>query len=423
MGIEKSQKAANEPEKERVSFGDPLADQGLPEGNATKLPARLTARLTPRLAAEIRRSLLSAYDVGKRDLPWRGEADPYRIWVSEVMLQQTRVETVVPYYRAWMNRFPTVEALAEADEDEVLRAWQGLGYYSRARRLREGARVVRERFGGSLPPSSLELRDLPGVGEYTAGAVASIAYGEVVPAVDGNVKRVLARLFDLPAPSPRELRVLAADLVDPKRPGDFNQALMELGALVCTPRTPVCINCPLDSVCLALERGTVNMRPAPKTKKPLPEVDVAVMVAVASDDTGVFRLLLRKRPSSGLLAGMWEFPGVEVEAKALGRTAEADRSYIRGQAGGFAEALGLGPLLIAAEPTLDFDLISLDVVTHVFSHLKARYWPFLLSVDRARVGSCDSTGCEWVSLDSLNDVPLPVAQGKIARAALKAAGI
>ena len=246
MRVEKSQKAANKPQKERVSSGDPLGDQGSPERNGTDF------------AAEIRRRLLSAYDVGKRDLPWRGEEDPYRIWVSEVMLQQTRVETVVPYYRAWMDRFPTVEALAEADEDEVLRAWQGFGYYSRARRLREGARVVRERFGGCLPRSSLELRDLPGVGEYTAGAVASIAFGEVVPAVDGNVKRVLARLFDVPTPSPAELRALAADLVDPKRPGDFNQALMELGATVCTPRAPLCGECPLDSICLALERGTVN---------------------------------------------------------------------------------------------------------------------------------------------------------------------
>lgn len=161
-----------------------------------------------------------------------GRADPYRVWVSEVMLQQTRVDAVVPYYLAWMDRFPTLEALAAAPLDDVLRAWEGLGYYARARNLHRAAVVVRDRLGGEVPRTADDLRALPGVGEYTAGAVASIAFGEAVPAVDGNVRRVLSRLYDEAEPTPAWLRERAAALVDPERPGDFNQALMELGATV-----------------------------------------------------------------------------------------------------------------------------------------------------------------------------------------------
>jgi A/G-specific adenine glycosylase len=226
-----------------------------------------------------RRLLLEAFDKGKRDLPWRGESDPYRIWVSEVMLQQTRVETVIPYYKRWLQRFPSMEALAAAREEDVLLAWQGLGYYSRARRLLGAARIIRERHGGRLPRAAEELRRLPGVGEYTAGAVASMAFGESVPAVDGNARRVLARLYDLPDPRPGELRELAGALVDPHRPGDSNQALMELGATVCLPRSPLCPSCPVEELCMAKARGTVGERPPRRARRPVPEVEMAVVVA------------------------------------------------------------------------------------------------------------------------------------------------
>jgi A/G-specific adenine glycosylase len=375
--------------------------------------------------AYIRRLLLAAYDAGKRHLPWRGETDPYRIWVSEVMLQQTRVETVIPYYRKWVERFPDIDALAEAEEDEVLRVWQGLGYYSRARRLHQGAQVVRERFGGSLPSTQAGLRELPGVGDYTAGAIASIAFGEVVPSVDGNARRVLSRLFDLPNPSLRELRGLAGKLVDPERPGDFNQALMELGALVCLPRSPRCEECPVGSECLALARGTVGERPGPKTRKAIPEVDVAVLVAVIRDDSGTPCVLVRKRPNVGLLAGMWEFPGVELEAgSALSRLqlthrknsrqgmAPNARPRARERAISLALELGLG----AAEGTVGPSRllhIDLPVVTHLFSHLKVRYWPFVIPTgSRAGARPGREVG-RWVSLEELDHVPLPVAQRKI----------
>ena len=192
-----------------------------------------------------RRALLGHFDRSRRALPWRSERTPYRVMVSEFMLQQTRVETVIPYYERWLRRFPGWEALADAGEDEVLRAWTGLGYYRRARNLHRAARVVRERFGGELPKEPAALKRLPGVGEYTAGAVASIAFGRAVPAVDGNVRRVLCRILDVAAPTAGRLREEAARLVDPGRPGDFNEALMELGATVCTPRAPGCGGCPV----------------------------------------------------------------------------------------------------------------------------------------------------------------------------------
>ena len=370
-------------------------------------------------AETVRRLLLTAYDAGNRSLPWRGESDPYRIWVSEIMLQQTRVETVVPYYERWLESFPDIDSLAMAEEDDVLRVWQGLGYYSRARRLHQGARLVRERYGGALPRNSEELRKLPGVGEYTSGALASIAFGEAVPAVDGNVKRVLSRLFDLPSPSPGEFRLLATELVDRERPGDFNQALMELGALVCVPRSPRCDECPLGPVCLAQERGTVDERPARRPKRPVPEKDEVVLVAVARASDGGLRLLLRKRPSTGLLAGMWEFPGVE----AAGAFFDA--------ATDLAKDLGLSLTSVPASPRSH--LTPMGVVTHVFSHLKVRYRPFLLrssfppSLITFSVSGpdspedTDSVGTRWTSEEQLKQIPLPVAQQKMCGMALKLA--
>jgi A/G-specific adenine glycosylase len=249
--------------------------------------------------------------------------------------------------------------------------------------------------------------------------VASIAFCEVVPAVDGNVKRILARLFDLPSPTPGELRALATELVDPHRPGDFNQALMELGALVCTPRNPRCGKCPIQGECLALERGTVAERPAPREKKKVPEVDVAVLVAVAVPNGGATsgeepRFLLRKRPAQGLLAGMWEFPGVDI---AKDPSAESARGIVIG----FVEALGLSSIGQYPQP--------MDPVIHVFSHLKCTYRPALLQVSStpirpARSGESqdEATTWKWVAPEELQGTPLPVAQQKIFRAALEILG-
>jgi A/G-specific adenine glycosylase len=278
----------------------------------------------PEQLSALRRALLGHYDETSRDLPWRGETDAYRIWVSEVMLQQTRVETVIPYYKRWVEQFPDIDSLADADLDDVLLAWQGLGYYRRARGLLAGAAVVRERHGGRMPTAVDDLRGLPGVGEYTAGAVASIAYGTPVGAVDGNVRRVLARLFDVPAPTAKWLRATAADLVDPRRAGDWNQALMELGALVCAPRSPRCGECPLATWCAATKAGTQEDRPAPVRKKTAESRTWATAVVV--DRSG--HALVVRRPPDGLLAGMWAFPDALLDgdgaAPAEGRAGRAD---------------------------------------------------------------------------------------------------
>ena len=372
-------------------------------------------------APEIRRLLLAAFDAGKRDLPWRGDSDPYRVWVSEVMLQQTRVETVIPYYKEWMKRFPDLDALAGAEEEQVLRVWQGLGYYSRARNLLGAARMVRESMGSRLPDSFSGLRALPGVGEYTAGAVASIAFGEAVPAVDGNVRRVLSRLFDRPHPGPSELRSLAGALVDPVRPGDFNEALMELGALVCTPRSPLCGRCPLEVLCLAHQRGTEEERPGRRPRGPVPQVDVAVVVAI-SGISDHMRLFLRRRPQTGLLAGMWEFPGVDLTAgedpvgAALTLAGELGLAAPRARPGGEPRGPEVGTL--GEERYFDLGPVPLAPVTHAFTHLKARYLPFLV---RVTAGGEPSPDGRWLSAAEVDGVPIPVAQGRILRSALKAA--
>lgn len=221
------------------------------------------------------------------------------------MLQQTRVETVIPYYLRWLERFPHIDALADAPVDDVLKHWEGLGYYSRARNLQRAAQMVRERHAGAVPTRFDDLRGLPGVGHYTAAALASIAFAEPHAAVDGNVRRVLARVFDLPAPRPAELQQLADRLLDRAAPGDFNQAMMELGATVCTPRAPGCAVCPVKRLCRARRNGTVASRPAPKVKAVLPQEQINTLVAVHQGAA-----LVVQRPGRGLLAGLWEFPAV-----------------------------------------------------------------------------------------------------------------
>ena len=261
--------------------------------------------LTPRL--------LTWYRGNARDLPWRQTRDPYRIWVSEIMLQQTRVAAVLGYYARFLEAFPTVEALAAAGEDRLMKCWEGLGYYSRARNLQKAARLVTEQHDGQFPADYTMLLDLPGIGEYTAGAIASAAFGLPFPAVDGNVLRVMTRLTDchedivLPV-----TKALVKDWVSahmPAAPEDiriFNQALMELGATVCGPNTtPRCEACPLAELCLGQLRGTAEMLPVKAAKKPRQTEEMTVYVLEREG-----RIALRKRPKTGLLAGLWEFPNV-----------------------------------------------------------------------------------------------------------------
>ena len=265
-----------------------------------------------RLAAAVPEPLVGWYRQNARDLPWRREPTPYRVWVSEIMLQQTRVEAVKPYYRRFLEALPDIPALAAAPEEQLLKLWEGLGYYSRARNLQKAARQIMERYGGEMPPSYELLLGLAGFGEYTAGAVASIAFGVPVPAVDGNVLRVFSRLLaaesDVLAPAVRKgYRQLLLAAMPQDRPGDYNQALMELGATLCAPNGPPrCGECPLARLCRGYAGGNPGAFPVKSAKKERRVEEKTVFVAACPEG-----VLLRRRPDGGLLGGLWEFPWAE----------------------------------------------------------------------------------------------------------------
>lgn len=258
-------------------------------------------------------NLLAWYAREGRDLPWRRTRDSYRIWLAEIMLIQTQVTTVLPYYERFLALFPTVQALAAAPLDDVLKAWEGLGYYARARHLHRAAREVVERYGGELPRSPQALLKLPGVGEYAAGAILSIAFGQDEPALDGNVRRVFSRLFYVEGPpearaTQDELRRLARLALPAGRAGAFNQALMDVGATICTPRRPRCAACPLAQHCEARRRGSPEAVPAHRKKRALPHYEVTAALIWRDGE-----VLIAQRPAEGLLGGLWEFPGGKQE--------------------------------------------------------------------------------------------------------------
>jgi A/G-specific adenine glycosylase len=274
--------------------------------------AKAHAGPDPDRALDIQRRLLSWFAAHKRDLPWRADRDPYRVWISEAMLQQTRVETVRPYYERFMARFPTLEVLANAPIEDVLAAWSGLGYYRRARTLQAAARAIVAEHGGAFPRDRESLLALPGIGPYTAGAIASIAFDAPEPLLDGNVARVFCRLFardgdPTSAGLRAELWQLARDLLPRKEScGDWNQALMELGALVCTPRDPGCDACPLRAHCRAAEQGRASELPRPRARRPMIHVELSIAAVVDGD-----RWLLERRPRSGRMAELWQLPTLE----------------------------------------------------------------------------------------------------------------
>jgi A/G-specific adenine glycosylase len=341
----------------------------------------------------LRAPLLRWYRRQRRDLPWRRCRDAYGIWVSEIMLQQTQVATVVPYYERFTERFPDVGTLARASEDEVLSLWSGLGYYRRARALHAAAKEIVNRHDGHLPDDVSALKQLPGIGRYTAGAIASIAFDRPEPVLDGNVRRVLARVLAMdgvksgPGAMERELWEVAAVLVQGSHPGDLNQGLMELGALVCTPRTPACEACPVASLCQARAEGNPEAYPAARTRKPT----VRVRVAVAWVRRGQ-RLLLERPVSAGPFRGRWDLPAVEVPTDEDGgealRRAVADR-----------HALEIRPAERAA------------VASHGIMHRRLRLEVHPCSLRRGRVAS--NAALRWVDPASLVEVPVSGATHKV----------
>jgi A/G-specific adenine glycosylase len=259
------------------------------------------------------RAILDWYKQNKRDLPWRRSRDPYVVWVSEVMLQQTRVDTVLPYFERWMQLFPTIHDLARVTQQEVLIAWEGLGYYSRARNLHRAAQIIVRDMDGKIPSDPRDLLRLPGIGRYTAGAISSIAFGLNEPVLDANINRVFARVFDLTIPvrssqGMNTLWKLAETNLPPAEVGEYNQGLMELGATVCHPHVPACPGCPVKAMCQSYALGTQEERPVSQIRKSIPHHTVAAAV-IARD----CRVLIAQRPPKGLLGGLWEFPGGKQE--------------------------------------------------------------------------------------------------------------
>lgn len=344
---------------------------------------------------EAARALLDWYDAERRDLPWRAPpgavADPYRVWLSEIMLQQTTVKAVMAYFDSFVARWPTVASLAAADLDEVLSAWAGLGYYSRARNLHRCAREVVERFGGRFPPTETALRELPGIGPYTAAAIAAIAFGARATPVDGNVERVVARLFAVREPLPGArgvLRQLAATMTPAQRTGDFAQAMMDLGATVCTPKRPSCLMCPLSRQCLAHAGGIEGALPARSARSERPTRFGVAFLALREDGC----LLLRKRPETGLLARMMEVPTTD--------WLEDPRVV--------TEALRAAPV------RADWWQVPGQVV-HTFTHFRLELLVYraVAPADSALTFWADAGRCCWVARRELDRQALPSLMRKV----------
>lgn len=332
--------------------------------------------------------LLNWYNKNKRTLPWRDHPDAYAVWISEIMLQQTRVEAVIPYFEKWMRLFPTVQALANASEQDVLNAWEGLGYYSRARNLHKAAKIVAGEYGGKLPNDMDALLKLPGIGRYTAGAIASLVFGMDEPALDGNLKRVYARLFDVVVPvdslkGEKLLWDIARENLPKGKAGDFNQALMDLGAMVCIPRTPRCLLCPVMEICKARENGTQGLRPVKKAKKAVPHYAHAAGVIVRSG-----KVLLAQRPSKGLLGGMWEFPNGRVSGDPAKELVKVLRTGYN--------------LKVQRKDAMGF-------VQHAYTHFKVTVHAF-----RCELKSIPNKNMKWVSLKKLSEMPMGKVDRQIA---------
>ena len=350
----------------------------------------------PNIKLELPQSLLTWYGCEQRSLPWRAPpgtiANPYHVWLSEIMLQQTTVKTVIPYFEKFIQIWPNIEALAASDREDVRRAWAGLGYYSRAKNLHLCAQYVAANLNGAFPIFAEELEKLPGIGPYTAAAIAAIAFGQTTTPVDGNIERVITRLYAVEEPLPpakKQLRLLARDLTPQNRPGDYAQALMDLGATICTPKRPSCLLCPIQSYCQAHKQGMAGVLPYRVAKPPKPTRRGVAFFVLREDG----KILLRQRPEGGLLGGMHEVP-----------------STLWQEREGFGEKMALkSPPIKGAWSQID------GVVTHSFTHFHLQVKVFLLIAPQNASLTlwAGSDRCRWVCRRDIGNQALPSVMRKI----------
>ncbi len=342
---------------------------------------------------EFQQYLLNWFDVNQREMPWRETSEPYSIWVSEVMLQQTQVKTVIPYYYAFIKEYPTVQDLAKSDLNSVLKKWEGLGYYSRARNLHKAAGQVVSQFHGSVPEKSDEFKKLTGVGDYIMAAVQSIAFQNPFPAIDGNVKRVVARLYMIKSPvnQPSFQKVFAEKaefLLEKSSPGDHNQAMMELGALICKPRKPLCSECPVNPFCSAFLAKDTDSYPVREKAKKRPQYKIAVGVVKKGG-----KLLITRRKLEGLLGGLWEFPGGKLESRET-----PEQACIRE---------------LKEETNLTVEIVDfLTTVKHEYTHFKIELKVYLCAYVDGRIRLKGPVDHRWISFEEISNFPFPKANHK-----------
>jgi len=349
--------------------------------------------LPPDQTAALQKALLAWYQIHHRKLPWRQSRDPYRIWVSEIMLQQTQVNTVIAYFKRFVATFPDIFRLAAADFQAVLKCWEGMGYYARARNLHKAARQLVEEANGRIPDRWEAFRKLPGVGDYIAAAVLSIAFDKPYPAVDGNVKRVLARLFEIDAPvnrsaSHRRFREAAAQLLEKTDPGTFNQAVIEVGALICKPGSPDCGACPIAHWCRAWRDHRVSEYPVRIKRSPVPQYHTAIGVVVKNQ-----RVLIVRRPVEAMLGGLWEFPG---------GVRLSDESAAAACIRNIREMVGL-------DIRIDYRLTT---IRHAYTHFKIVADVYVCRYTGGRVRRKGPAGHQWVSVNALSRYPFPGSHHK-----------
>ncbi|MFZ9024132.1 MAG: A/G-specific adenine glycosylase [Anaerohalosphaeraceae bacterium] len=348
----------------------------------------------PETVKSVRRNLLRWFHANARDLPWRRADDPYAVWVSEIMLQQTQVATVIDYYNRFMKRFPTVEKLSRAKQDSVLKMWEGLGYYSRGRNLHKAAKLIVSDYRGQLPNTVDRLQKIPGIGRYTAGAIASIAFNRPAPILDGNVIRVLCRLFCIDT-NPKDtatknhLWELAETLVHTKHPGDFNEALMELGAMVCTPQNPMCPTCPLRNQCRAKKHNRQHELPIKHKQAPLPHYTIVVGIVHKGS-----QVLIDKRKQNTLLGGLWEFPGGKKKKTESFKTAVARE--------------------VKEETGIEIEVGKrLCIIKHTYSHFKITLHAYRCEYTSGVIKPVGCDAVKWVAPKDLTQYAFPAANVKI----------